>query len=220
MKNPSDSGAIRVLVVDDHPVIRMSLQDLFSARPGFVFCGAAESREEALRKTEETAPHVVIVDLGLSSQNGLDLLRKLRAKHPEVRSLVFSMHEESKYALRAIKEGAQGYLMKTAPPEDILGAVTSVSQGKLFVSAEVQQQLLQEAAGSGERNPERVLSSREWQVFELLGKRMTMREIAQELQISEKTVGSLCDRIKVKLEKSRLRDVAWMAQDWLGHAPI
>ena len=215
--NKSVAASVRVFIVDDHPLIRNSLRDLFASRPGFIFCGEAESGEEALQKIPESAPHVVVVDLGLCGSNGFALLRSLRSEHPQIRSLVFSMHEESKYALRAIKEGAQGYLMKTARPEVVLGAILSASQGKLIVGEEIQQRLLQEAsgAGSGARNPDRVLSTREWQVFECLGKGLTMKEIAVQLRISEKTVGSFCDRIKTKLEKARLRDVAQLAQDWI-----
>ena len=211
----SSAESIRVFVVDDHPIIRASLRDLFASRPGLCLCGEAESCEEALRKMPEAAPHVVVVDLGLCGSNGFDLLRGLRTRHPQIHSLVFSMHEESKFALRAIKEGALGYLMKTAHPEEILRAVEAVSRGKRVVGERVQQWLLQEASGEGRRTPDRVLSSREWQVFECLGKGLTMKEISGQLKISEKTVGSFCDRIKTKLEKERLRDVAHLAQDWI-----
>jgi len=211
----SSAENIRVFVVDDHPIIRASLSDLFASRPGLCLCGEAESCEEALRKLKETAPHVIVVDLGLGGSNGFELLRRLRVEHPGVRALVFSMHEESKFALRAIKEGALGYLMKTARPEEILRAVEAVSQGKRVVGETIQQWLLQEASGDGMRMPDRILSSREWQVFECLGKGLTMKEIADQLKISEKTVGSFCDRIKTKLEKKRLRDVAHQAQDWI-----
>jgi len=212
----TSEGGVRVFIVDDHPLVRKSLRSLFASQPEFILCGEAESGEEALCKIPESAPHVVVVDLGLCGSSGFVLLRRLRSEHPQIRSLVFSMREEAKYAMRAIKEGAHGYLMKTVRPEVVLGAILTISQGKMVVGEEIQQRLLQEASGaaSGARSPDRVLSSREWQVFECLGKRMTMREIAVQLQVSEKTVDSFCSRIKTKLEKVRLRDVAQMAQDW------
>ena len=213
---PSHTEGIRVFIVDDHPMIRMSLSDLFAMRPELKVCGDAGSCAEALERIPAANPDVVVVDLGLGEANGFELLRSLRSRHPGIRSLVFSMHEESKYALRCIKEGAQGYVMKTARPEMVLEAVVQASQGKLVVGPDIQQQLLMEAAGGGPKldTPDRVLSSREWQVFECLGKGMTMKEIADRLRISEKTVGSFCDRIKTKLGKDRLRDVAQMAMDW------
>ena len=213
---PSHTEGIRVFIVDDHPMIRMSLIDLFAMHPELVVCGDAGSCAEALEKIPAANPDVVVLDLGLGEANGFELLRNLRRRHPGIRSLVFSMHEESKFALRCINEGAQGYVMKKASPEVVLEAVFQASQGKLVVSPEIQQQSLMEAAGGGAKQgaPDRVLSSREWQVFECLGKGMTMREIAEHLRISEKTVGSFCDRIKTKLGKDRLRDVAQMAMDW------
>jgi len=211
----SSLGApIRVYVVDDHPLIRNGLEDLFSANAKFVFCGGADSCEEALRRMPEVLPNVVIVDLGLCGDSGFELLRGLRARHPQIRVLMFSMHEEAKYALRAIKEGSSGYLMKTARPDEILRAVEAVSQGKRIVGERIQQWLLQETSGERMRTPDRLLSRREWHVFEGLGNGLTMKEIASQLKISKKTVGSFCDRIKTKLKKGRLRDVAHLAQDW------
>ena len=212
----SEAIPIRVFIVDDHPLIRTSLRDLFASRAELCCCGEAESCAEALRLIPDAAPHVVIVDLGMSGDNGFELLRKLKISQPQVHSLVFSMHEESKYALRAIKAGAQGYVMKTSSPDVVLDAVIKASEGKRVVSDDVQQQLLREAAvgDSVEPRPDQVLSSREWQVFESLGQGLTMKEIAERLHIGEKTVGSFCNRIKTKLDKARLRDVAQMAQNW------
>ena len=212
----SPSRSIRVFVVDDHPMIRTSLRDLFASRAEFRCCGEAGSCEEALRLMPDAAPDVVVVDLGMPGDNGFELLRKLKISQPRVHALVFSMHEEAKYALRAIKDGAQGYVMKTSSPDAVLDAVIKVSEGKRVVSDEIQQQLLLEASvgDPAETRPDRALSSREWQVFEGLGHGLTMKEIAERLQISEKTVGSFCNRIKTKLDKTRLRDVAQMAHEW------
>ena len=215
MENAAERSAIKVFIVDDHPMVRISLRDMFAATRGLSVCGEAGSCAEALKKIPEASPDVVVLDLGLCGPNGFELLRGLRESGSMARALVFSMYEESKYAIRAIKEGAQGYVMKTARPEDVLAAVVQVHQGKRVVSAEVQQQLLQEAAGEkSELRPDQVLSGREWQVFECLGKGLTMKEISERLGIGEKTVGSFCDRIKDKLELPRLRDVAQLSQEW------
>ena len=206
---------IKVFVVDDHPMVRISLRDLFASTAGFFVCGEAGTCAEALQKITEAGPDVVVLDLGLRGPNGFELLRGLKKSCSEARALVFSMHEETKYALRAIKEGALGYVMKTARPEELLDAVRRVAAGQRVVGVEVQQQLLQNAAeGKTEIRPDQVLSGREWQVFECLGRGMTMKETAERLEIGEKTVGSFCDRIKEKLEMPRLRDVAQLSQDW------
>ncbi len=216
MKHEAVSTAIKVFIVDDHPMVRISLRDLFSGTPRFWVCGEACACAEALQKIPEAGPDVVVLDLGLRGSNGFELLRGLKKSLPQVRVLVFSMYEETKYALRAVREGALGYVMKTARPETLLDAVAAVGQGKLTVSEEVQRQLLQEAAEgrSAVSHPDQVLSGREWEVFEHLGRGLTMKEIADHLRISEKTVGSFCDRIKSKLDLPRLRDVAQLSQDW------
>ncbi len=214
---------IRVFIVDDHPLIRSSLRDLFASRGGeFHCCGEAGSCKEAVERIGAARPDVVLVDMGLPDDNGFALLRELKTNWPRVGALVFSMHEESKYALRAVKEGALGYLMKTATPSAVMDAVIRVSEGKRVVDESIQQQLLEEISGDPKAgsSPVRLLSSREWQVFEKLGQGQTMREIAEHMKLSEKTVGSFCDRIKVKLGQGRLRDVARMAQEWSRHDPL
>lgn len=214
---------IRVFIVDDHPLIRSSLRDLFASRGGeFDCCGEAGSCAEALGGIEAAQPDVVMVDMGLPDGSGFDLVRELKAVWPQIRTLVFSMHEETKHALRAIKEGAQGYLMKTAEPEEILDAIRKASEGKKVVSEGLQQQLLSEVTSPVEEevHPDRVLSSREWQVFERLGEGKTIKEIAEQLAVREKTVRSYCDRIKIKLGQRRLWNVAWLAQEWRRDDPL
>ena len=216
MKKEQPSPAIRIFIVDDHPMVRISLRDLFASTPGFFVCGEAGTCAEALQKVAEAGPDVVVVDLGLRGDSGFVLLRELRKSCPVAKALVFSMHEEAKYALRAIREGALGYVMKTARPEELLDAVAAAGRGERTVSEEVQRQLLQEAAEGrpAASRPDQILSGREWEVFECLGKGLTMKEIAEKLRIGEKTVGSFCDRIKGKLDMPRLRDVAQLSQEW------
>lgn len=213
---------IRVYIVDDHPVIRSSVQGLFAGEGDILLCGEAGSCAEALGGIEAAQPDVVMVDMGLPDGSGFDLVRELKAVWPQIRTLVFSMHEETKYALRAIKEGAQGYLMKTAEPEEILDAIRKASEGKKVVSEGLQQQLLSEVTSPVEEevHPDRVLSSREWQVFERLGEGKTIKEIAEQLAVREKTVRSYCDRIKIKLGQRRLWNVAWLAQEWRRDDPL
>ncbi|MDD3440498.1 MAG: response regulator transcription factor [Kiritimatiellae bacterium] len=218
----SSSRQIRVFIVDDHPLICQSVEGMLATRPEMVYGGSAASCGEALEKIKQVLPDVVLLDLGLTHSNGFELLRRMRHLLPQTGVLVFSMHDEEKFALRAIREGARGYMMKTAKPQEVLKAIADVAAGQLVIGPAIQQRLLQEASGEEPLapTPDRILSSREWEIFELLGKGLTMKEVSRRLRISEKTVGSFCDRIKLKLNKPRLRDVARTAQQWLCDDPF
>ena len=213
---------VRVFIVDDHPIVRESLFEACRATEGLDACGMAGSYEEAIGEIGRLRPDVVVLDLGLKEKSGFDLIRHLREAYPGMQLLVFSMLEETRYALRAIRDGARGYVMKTAPAGDILDAIVQASRGKLVVSDAVQQQLLQNAAegAPAEATPDQLLSSREWQVFECLGKGLSVMEISDAIHISKKTVNSYCERIKAKLGIPRLRDISRTAHDWFhDHRP-
>ena len=214
----TDMPPVKVFIIDDHPIVRGSLRDMCEATPGLAVCGEAGSYGEAIQLLGATNPDIAIVDLGLKVQNGFELLRYLRKHHANVRPVVFSMYEETRYAIRAIKEGAQGYVMKSAPPGAIINAIFDANQGRLVVSEPVQQQILTDVASgqNGPIRPDQVLSGREWQVFECLGKGLTMKETAEQMGISAKTSSSYCERIKAKLNMPRLRDIAQLAHEWLS----
>jgi DNA-binding NarL/FixJ family response regulator len=222
MQNTAPAPPIKVFIVDDHPLVRNSLRELIADTHGLCPCGEAESCEQALQKIPQARPDLVILDLGLRGPNGFELLRSLRKSYPRIQVLVLSMLDEDRYALRAIKEGARGYVMKTSSPEEILNSVFEAAHGKLVVSQVVQQQLLADVADphSSISHPDQILSGREWQVFECLGRGLTIKQSAEQLLISEKTASSYCERIKTKLKATRLRDVSRTAQDWLRNQEL
>lgn len=211
------SAPVRVFSVDDHPIICESIQGLCMSTEGYEACGAASTIDEAIALIPQARPDIVVLDLELHGRSGHELLRQLRRDHPQIRALVFSMHEEARHALAAIKEGARGYVMKSSTPGEVLAAIREVSQGRLAVGEEIQQKILAETVrGTAQaRRPDQILSMREWQVFECLGKGRSVKQVAAELQISEKTVNSYCERVKEKLDLPRLRDVVRLAHEWI-----
>ena len=216
------AAPIRVFSVDDHPIVCDSLQGLCRTTAGYGACGEAATIDEAIAKIPQAQPDVVVLDLELHGRSGFELLRHLRQQHPQIHVLVFSMHEEARHALKAIKEGARGYVMKSAAPSEILTAIQQASQGRLAVGEEIQQKiLLDEVQGkTAAKQPDELLSMGEWQVFECLGRGLSVKEVADELHVSEKTVNSYCERIKEKLNLPRLRDVIRLAHEWfLGKSP-
>jgi DNA-binding NarL/FixJ family response regulator len=194
---------VRVLVVDDHPLVRRGLAEVLNEAPGLAVCGEAGTTTEALAAAAAAQPDVAIVDLTLGTDSGLDLVSGLRAAHPGLRVLMLSAHEEWLYAERALKAGALGYLMKDRGATELIAAVRRVAEGKPYVSQETAERILSAlgaptpAAGS----PSLVerLSDRERHVLMLAGRGMSTREIAGQLDLSVKTVESHYAHIKAKL---------------------
>lgn len=220
MKTDTSSPVIRIFVVDDHPIVRKSLADMFNSTPGLCTVGDAASPAEAIERIGKAAPDLAVVDLELNGASGFDLIGNLRRLHPALRILVLSMHDEQRKAQRALRAGAHGYVMKTAGADEILQAVRRVRAGELVVSEAVHQQLVANAAGqgTGSDEPEQLLSDRELQVFEDLGRGLTPAQTAQALGVSVKTVGTYLTRIKEKYGLAHIRDLARKAYDWIkGH---
>lgn len=192
----------KILIVDDHPIVRRGLRQLIDAEHDFVTCGEAESAQQAVELVEQQRPDLVLVDLALQGANGLDLTRQLQARWPELPALVISLHDEELYAQRALDAGARGYVMKRATDDQIVQAIRRVLQGKIVVSDAVQKQV---EAGRGMRMPGEArttldqLSDREFEVFQLLGRGFAPRHIAEQLTVSVKTVEVYRQRLKEKL---------------------
>jgi len=191
----------RVLLVDDCPIFRIGLREILGRDPRFEVCGEASGRHEARRIAQSSHPDLAIVDIDCRAQDGLEILRELRAHHPELRILVLSMQDELLYARRLLGSGVNGYLMKWVAPETLLGALVRLSSGAIHVSDEVAAQMLRQVTY---RDPSRtasvdILSNRELQVLRLIGLGATTREIASSLHLSVKTIESHRQRIKRKL---------------------
>ncbi|GMU70377.1 MAG: response regulator transcription factor [Steroidobacteraceae bacterium] len=192
----------RVLIVDDHPIVRLGLARMIESAPDLAVCGDAENVTGAKRAVRELQPDVVVVDLTLGQGDGLELVRDLRAHHPSLPILVLSMHEESIYAERMLAAGARGYIMKEAASDQLLIALRRVLAGKLYLSdalsARLQARGTMPPADHAE-DPLARLSNREMQVLAKLGRGLSSRDIAADLTLSVKTVESHRQSIKRKL---------------------
>jgi DNA-binding NarL/FixJ family response regulator len=204
----SDNGNTRVLLVEDHPVVRESLKRIIQQEASLNVCGEAEDCKQALALVEATKPHLVILDLTLRDSHGLELIKNLRDQYPKVLSLVFSMHEEILHAERAIRAGARGYITKQESPAKILLAIRQVLNGEIYWSEKAAARIASKIALRSRPSDDfsmELLTDRELQVFELMGLGQSTREIANSLHIDASTVDTYAARIKGKLNlKSRL----------------
>jgi DNA-binding NarL/FixJ family response regulator len=191
----------RILVVDDHELVRNGLMQLIQRQSGWEVVGEAEDTVTAMQLAREQCPNVAIVDLRLATGDGLELIRQLKTACPGIRILVSSMQEERLYAERALHAGALGYVSKQQPVRQLLAAIENVIHGKVYLSPKMTEFMLSRAAsgGSVEQPSIEQLSDREMQVYELLGRGLSVKEIAMHLHLSPKTVEYHRQRIKEKL---------------------
>ena len=208
--------AARVLIVDDHPVVREGLSALISGQPDLTVCGQAAGCAEAVSLADTTNPNLIIVDISLKDGNGIELIKRIKARNPSIRFLVSSMHDETVYAERALRAGALGFLGKQESTQKIIDAIRRVLEGKVYLSERMAQRLLHGlVAGSRERSSVEALADRELQVFELIGQGLNTRQIAAQLHLSSKTVETYRGRIRDKLNIGRGSELAHYAMQWV-----
>jgi DNA-binding NarL/FixJ family response regulator len=208
----------RVLLVDDHPTMREGLMRVIEREADMTVCGEAESIQRALEVVETSKPDIAIVDISLAGQNGIELIKDLKVRHPRLPVLVHSMHDESVYAERSLRAGAKGYISKKEPPQKLLQAIRDVLQGEISLSATMTRQILHTVgADRADRktSPFRELSDREFEVFELTGQGLGTKEIAGTLHLSEKTVQAHRDHIRQKLQLPDGRSLTGFAIRWV-----
>ncbi|PIQ63633.1 MAG: DNA-binding response regulator [Bacteroidetes bacterium CG12_big_fil_rev_8_21_14_0_65_60_17] len=209
---------IRVVIVDDHPLMRKGLAMSLDAESDITVVGQASSAEEGMTMIEQLKPDVAAIDISLPGMSGLELVKQLHAIRPDVKTLVVSRHDESLYAERAIRAGARGYVMKLEAGEVIVKAVRRVTNGGIFVSEEINERLLLGMVSGHEalaQSPLDILSDRELEVFELTGRGSGTRDIAERLHLSVKTVESYRARIKVKLNLGSASELMQHAVQWV-----
>lgn len=214
----ASSPSARVLIVDDHPVVREGFAACLSRTPDFVLCGEAEGMVDALAQVDAVQPDIVVVDLSLPAGNGLDLIKRLRARHAQICILVWSMHGEELYAERALRAGALGYVTKGRPTCELIAALRSVRAGHVYVGDDVSEKLLGRLVGSskpGSVAPIESLSDRELEAFTWMGHGLTTLQIAEKMHVSPRTVDSYRARIKEKLEVSHVSEIVQRAAQWL-----
>lgn len=193
----------RVLIVDDHPIVREGLQTLIDQESDLQVCGTASDSREALAQIEATKPDLAIVDFSLKDEDGVSVIRNIRAQGHTVPILVLSIHDEAVYAERVLRAGANGYLMKDEPTGKVLAALRQVIRGEVSVSERIAGRLLQKMAGQNKiMSAHRVelLSDRELQVFRWIARGLGTRQIAEKLGLSIKTVETYRENIKRKLD--------------------
>jgi DNA-binding NarL/FixJ family response regulator len=208
----------RVLLVEDHPIFRKGIAMLLQHEPDLVICGEAETVGQALELVRQIQPDIVLADITLKDTNGIELVKSLKSLHPEIPVLVLSMHEESLYAERALRAGARGYMMKQAPPDQVVAAIRQVLRGELYLSASTHHRLLNTfLTGQRDLSGDSVekLSDRELEVFELLGKGHGTSMIAQELHVSVKTIEAHRAHIKTKLGLFTAPELMRAAVEWV-----
>jgi DNA-binding NarL/FixJ family response regulator len=207
----------KVLLVDDHPLVREWLANLINQQSDLQVCGEADSAPKALQMIGAVNPEVAIVDISMEGGSGLELIKNIKASHPKVMVIVLSMHDEALYAERALRAGARGYIMKREATKRVLEAIRCVLGGDLYLSDKIAMLMAEKFVDGRPKSAGSVmerLSDRELEVFQLLGRGYSTRQIADELHVSFKTVQSFCARIKEKLNYVNAAELLREAVRW------
>jgi DNA-binding NarL/FixJ family response regulator len=206
-----------VFLVDDHPIVRQGLTLLINQETDLAVCGEAENMHSALSAIQTTRPDILIVDISLNGPDGLELLKNIRINSPRLPVLILSMHDESVYAERALRAGADGYIMKQEASEKVLVALRRILSGEIYVSERIASGMLQHyvrGVNTSKRSSVGGLTNRELEVFRLIGEGHGTRQIADELHLSVKTVESYQAHIKEKLSLRNARELVQHAVQW------
>jgi len=213
----------KVFLVDDHPIVRQGLTLLINQERDLTVCGEAEEMHSALQSIDSTKPDIVVLDISLNGPDGLDLLKHLRSRHPKLPVLMLSMHDESIYAERTLRAGANGYIMKQEATEKVLIALRRILSNEIYVSNRIANNMLRHYVRGdqgAQSSPVTELSDRELEIFRLIGQGHTTRQIANELHLSVKTVESYQAHIKEKLSLHSARELVQHAIRWTANDKI
>jgi len=211
------SEKIRVLIADDHAIVRQGFKQIFSETEDLVVAGEADDGAEALQLARQQEWDVFLLDVTMPNRNGIDTLKQLKKEFPRLPVLILSMHPEEQYAVRAIKAGASGYLTKQSAPEQLVTAIRQVARGKKYVSASVAEQLVNAITSDSEKPLHEQLTDREFQVFKLIAAGKPLTTIADELNLAVATISTFRTRI---VEKTGLRSNAEMIRYGLEHGLV
>lgn len=207
----------KIIIVDDHPLVRQGLAFSLSAHDRFEVCGEAETEYEALALVDEKKPDLMIVDISLKSGNGIDLIKQIKERQPQIKILVISAFQESLYGERALRAGALGFLNKQETQSKLFEAITSVMQGDRYISPDLSRRLISQALTNSHeaKEPAELLSNRELEVFRMIGQGVTSGAIANQLHLSRHTIDTHRENIKRKLGAKDAGELNRQAVQWL-----
>ena len=191
---------IRILIADDHAIVRSGLKQLLSGEDGFVVAGEAANGLEAIKLIREQPFDMVLMDMSMPGRSGIELIKQIKSEKPKLAILVLSMHKEEQYAVRALKAGASGYLTKESAPDQLVAAIRKVASGGIYISSGVAERLALELGGNHDAAPHTLLSDREYQIFRMIVSGTAIGHIADELSLSVKTVSTHKTRILQKMK--------------------
>ena len=212
------SGVKRLLIVDDHPIFRHGISQLIRQLREVTICGEADNAQSALEAMRRHTPDVILMDISMPGKNGIELIKLMLAEQPRLIILVLSMHDESIYALRALRAGAKGYVMKQQAMENVLDALRKVMSGGIYISPQFGEKLVFKVIQGSESDlgtPVDKLSDRELEVLQLFGRNKSTREIADELHLSVKTIETHRAHIKEKLGFKDADEMVKFAVEWI-----
>ena len=211
-------GETRVLIVDDHPFMRSGLAQTINDQSGLHVCGEAGSVAAALEIIDSTRPQLAVVDISLGAESGIELIQVIRQRWPEIRVLVSSMHDEGLFAERALRAGALGYVNKGEPTDVFIAALLRVNSGQVYLSERMTKRLLDQVRTDKpepRRSPIETLSNRELEVYEMIGRGLSTKQIAAKLSLSPKTIETYREHIKQKLSLSNSTELTRSAVQWV-----
>ncbi len=208
----------RILIVDDHPVFRKGVAQIIAQEEDLTVCAEADGAVSALDAMRRLKPDIVLLDILLKGSNGIEIIKLMRAEEPRLPILMLSMHDEGVYALRALRAGASGYIMKAEAPANMIGAIRKVLAGDIYVSASMAQQLVRKAIHSdaGDGSALDALSDRELEVFSLIGRGFSTSEVASDLRLSIKTIETHRAHIREKLGIKTGGELVRFALEWVA----
>lgn len=226
MNSPSSATKVavpsvkkRLVIVDDHPMLRRGVAEVINSEPFYEVVGEAGNLGDAYNIVSKEKPDLVIVDISLDGNNGVELMKELQHRWPGLPILAYSMHDEQIYAERVLRAGAKGYLMKQSPLESLLDAIQQILKGKIYLSDQMSDRLLGKLVGAGSsvgttQSPIEKLSDRELEVLQLIGKGMTTSQIADKLCLSVKTIETYREHLKTKLNLQSGPELTRYAIEW------
>ena len=211
----------RVLLVDDHPLVCEGLAQRINGEPDLEVCGQARDAHAALEAIEKLRPHIAVVDLALGEGSGIELIKDVKLRYPQLPTIVLSMHDETLYAERSLHAGAKGYVMKQEETDVLLLAIRQVLRGQVYLSGKVTNVIVNRLGGNVSQDKitslAQRLSNRELEIFQLIGDGYATQEIARRLHLSSKTVASHREHIKEKLNLKTSEELARFAIHWLRY---